>query len=77
MTLDLRPPGPDKMVSLQLSGIPVKLWWKLQETAQKQGVSPGYLVFRLLADALVYEQEGESYDLLLKEIKEHLGVDPA
>jgi hypothetical protein len=73
----MRPPSPGKLISLRMSGIPVRLWWKIQETAHKQGVAPGYLVFKLLAEAMLYDQEGESYDLVLKEIKEHLGMDPA
>lgn len=77
MDSPIAPPPPDQMLSLSVSGIPMRLWWKLHETAQRQGVTPGYLVFKVLAEALDYEQKGESYDLLLKEMKNHLGVGPA
>jgi hypothetical protein len=74
---NLQPPAPNTAVRIELGGIPVRLWWKIMETAQRQGVPSGYFVFRTLAEAVGYNQGGEEYDLVLKEIKAHLDVDPA
>jgi hypothetical protein len=69
----IQPPASDDAVELALGGIPARLWWKIMETAQRQGVPASYFVFRTLAEAVGYNQEGESYDLMLREIREHLG----
>ncbi len=71
VTLD--PPGPQEMVALTIERLPVRLWWKLLETARQRRVSVDYLVFRLLAEGVGYNQGGESYDLVIKEIKEYFG----
>jgi hypothetical protein len=70
---NIQPPSPGATVNIQLKGIPTRLWWKIMETAQKQGVSASYFIFRTLAEVLDYNQAGEDYDQLLREIKEQLG----
>jgi hypothetical protein len=71
------PPRPNTSVKVEMEGLPIRLWWKILETAQRQGVPSGYFIFRTLAEAVGYNQNTEDYDLVLKEIKEHLNVDPA
>lgn len=66
------PPRPDAVVTLQVKGMPVRLWWKLMETAQQQGVSINYLVFKTLVEAVGFNDEGESYDMVVKEIEQQL-----
>lgn len=65
------PPRPNSLLTIQIDNFPVRLWWKLLETAQQRGVPVNYLVFSMLALAVGYQQEGESYDLLIKEIDLH------
>jgi hypothetical protein len=69
---DIRPPAPGATTTIELSGFPVRLWWKLLETAQLKGVSANYLVLSILAQAVDHNVEGESYDLVVQEISQHL-----
>lgn len=66
------PPAPQTTIDIEGIKLPVRLWWKLVETAGKEGVSANYLVFRLLSEALDFDMEGESYDMVLDEIKTQL-----
>ncbi|MFZ5584301.1 MAG: hypothetical protein ACOZHQ_00060 [Thermodesulfobacteriota bacterium] len=69
---DIRPPAPGATTTIELSGFPVRLWWKLLETAQLKGVSVNYLVLSILAQAVDHNDYGESYDLVVQEISQHL-----
>ncbi|KIX15751.1 hypothetical protein [Dethiosulfatarculus sandiegensis] len=62
-------PSPDSNVKVEIT-MPLKLWWKLMETAQQNDMKLNYLIFKNLADAADYDINGESYDLLLREIEE-------
>lgn len=66
------PPSPTSLVNLEIKGLPMRLWWKLMEDAQRRGVSLSYLIFQALVEKVGYDQEGEPYDLLVREIKETL-----
>ncbi len=66
------PPSPDSRLTIQFRGLPIRLWWKLMETAQKQKVPLSYLIFHTLAKAVDYGLEGDSYDLVVSEIKDKL-----
>lgn len=66
---DLTPPAPDQAIAIEIKNLPVRLWWKLMETAQMRGVPLSYLIFHLLVDAVGYEQDGEPYDLVVREIR--------
>ena len=66
------PPPPDQTISVEMKNLPVRLWWKLMETAQQRKVSLSYLIFNILVDAVGYSQEGEPYDLVVQEIKKAL-----
>ena len=62
-------PSPDSNVKVEIT-MPLKLWWKLMETAQQNNMKLNYLIFKNLAHAADYDINGESYDLLLREIEE-------
>lgn len=64
----IKPPAPHATTEVNISGLPVRLWWKLLETAQHRGVSVNYLVLSILAQAVDFNPEGESYDLVVREI---------
>lgn len=66
------PPKPNELITLEIRGLPVRLWWKLMETAQKKGTTINYLVFKLLVDAVGFNGENESYDLVVKEIERYM-----
>lgn len=66
-------PAPDEKINVELKGMPLKLWWKVMEVSQKKRIPPAYFVFKTLAEAVDYDQENESYDLLLREIQQNLG----
>lgn len=66
------PPAPGSSMTLEIKNLPVKLWWKLMETARIKKVSVEYLLFRTLVDALKYDDQGESYDLVLEVIEKEL-----
>ncbi|MFH1061242.1 MAG: hypothetical protein V1797_21465 [Pseudomonadota bacterium] len=69
---DVRPPAPGATTTIELAGFPVRLWWKLLETAQLKGIGVNYLVLSILAQAVDHNVNGESYDLLVKEIADQL-----
>ena len=64
----IKPPAPNATTEITISGFPVRLWWKLLETAQHRGVSVNYLVLSIMAQAVDFNHQGESYDLLVREI---------
>lgn len=68
----VRPPAPGATTTIELAGFPVRLWWKLLETAQHKGISVNYLVLSILAQAVDHNVNGESYDMLIKEISTQL-----
>ena len=74
--MPISPPAPDSTLSIQIDNFPVRLWWKLLETAQQRKLSVNYLIFSLLAGEVGYAAQGESYDFLISEIREHLGELP-
>lgn len=65
-------PDPTALVHLEIKGLPVRLWWKLMEEAQRRGVSLSYLIFQALVEKVGYDQTGEPYDLLVQQIQETL-----
>ena len=67
----IEPPRPDSSIKVELT-IPVRLWWKLMETAQRKNMKLNYLLFKILADTAGFEGDQESYDLLLREIEDNL-----
>lgn len=69
---DVRPPAPGATTTIELAGFPVRLWWKLLETAQLKGMSVNYLILSILAQAVDHNVNGESYDLVVQEITKQL-----
>lgn len=65
-------PAPDQTINVEIKNLPVRLWWKLMETAQQRKVSLDYLIFHLLVDAVGYDQDGEPFDLVVREIRKTL-----
>lgn len=65
-------PPPDSKLDIQIKGLPIRLWWSLTEAAQKQNVPLSYFIFRALAEAVNFGDDGESYDMLVLEIKRSL-----
>ena len=76
MSISNTPPAPNSTIKLEIAGIPIRLWWKVMEIAQANKMSSAYFIFKTLAEAVGFNQEGESYDMVLKEIKDHLDVEP-
>lgn len=68
-------PPPDSKLDIQIKGLPIRLWWSLVEAAQKQKVPLNYFIFRTLAEAVNFGADGDSYDLLVLEIKRSLEGD--
>lgn len=69
-TIDV--PPPDSKLDIQIKDMPIRLWWSLIEAAQKQNVPLSYFIFRTLAEAVNFGDDGESYDLLVMVIKRSL-----
>ena len=65
---EIKPPAPGATTTIELAGFPVRLWWKLLETAQLKGMSVNYLVLSILAQGVGHNVDGESYDLVVQEI---------
>lgn len=72
---NVNPPEPRATTTIGITGFPVRLWWKLLETAQLKGVSVNYLLLSILAQAVDYNTNGESYDLVVEEITRQLNGD--
>jgi hypothetical protein len=70
---DMAPPALDQNLCIEIKNLPVRLWWKLMETAQARGVPLSYLIFQTLVEAVGYQGEEEPYDLVVREIKKSLG----
>lgn len=66
---DLTPPAPEQAIGIEIKNLPVRLWWKLMETAQSRGVPLSYLIFQILVEAVGYQGDEEPYDLVVKEIR--------
>jgi hypothetical protein len=69
---DLSAPAPDQAIGIEIKNLPVRLWWKLMETAQTRGIPLSYLIFQILVEAVGYDGEEEPYDLVVREIKKTL-----
>jgi hypothetical protein len=65
-------PALDQTIGVEIKNLPVRLWWKLMETAQARKVPLSYLVFHILVEALGYQGDEEPYDLVVREIKKSL-----
>ena len=68
----IAPPRADQSISIEIKNLPVRMWWKLMETAQQRKVTLSYLVFKTLVDAVGYDQDAEPYDLVVREIEKAL-----
>ena len=67
----ISPPSPDSVIKVEVT-MPIRLWWKLMETAQRRKMKLSYMLFNILTDAAGFDGDNESYDLLLKEIEDNM-----
>ncbi len=67
---DYQPPSPDSRIDLEIKGVPIRLWWKLMEEAQRKKIGLSYLVFQALVEKVGFDPGEESYDLVVQELRQ-------